>query len=78
MSNRKQYRVGDVIRLPHYETAGGFRVWQVVAVKLGGTKQEGTYELIPLDVHPNETIEVPCLMLETHQGLETPSKKETP
>ena len=66
----RTFRVGHILRLPHYKTAGGFRVWQVIAVKLGATHQEGTYELEPLDIHPNESIEVPCIILETHPAIE--------
>lgn len=64
------YTVGDVIRMKHYPTAGGFRVWKVIGVHIGGTRQEGTYALKPLDVTANEPINVPCLMLETHSGVE--------
>lgn len=70
MAKKVSFKVGDVLRLPHYETSGGFRVWQVVGVHLGGTYQEGSYRLIPLDVHDNESLHVPCIMLETHPALE--------
>lgn len=59
--------VGDVLRLPGY--GGGFRVWRVVGVHLGGKCQEGTYALEPLDWYANETIHVPCIILETHREL---------
>jgi len=65
--------VGDVIRLPHYELAGGperKRVWRVVGVHLGATYQEGTYELVPLDYSPNKQIQVPCIMLDSHISYE--------
>lgn len=66
----QRYTVGDTIRMKHYPTAGGFRVWKVIGVHLGATFQEGTYALKPLDVSANEQIHVPCLMLETHGGVE--------
>lgn len=66
----RSYSVGEVIRIPHYETAGGFRVWKVVGVHLGGEKQEGTYHLRPLDVKDNAEIHVPCIVLETHPEIE--------
>ena len=61
-----RFKPGDTIRMPHYETSGGFRVWKVVGVHLGGQDQEGTYELITLDALENEKIHVPCIMLELH------------
>lgn len=69
--NDKRYTVGDTIRMKHYPTLeGAYRVWKVVGVHLGATHQEGTYALKPLDVGENEPIHVPCLMLETHGGVE--------
>lgn len=68
--NRDRFTVGDTIRMPHYETAGGFRVWQVQGVHLGGERQEGTYHLFALDIHGNEEIQVPCIILETHPEIE--------
>lgn len=65
----QKFTVGDVIRMPNYKTAGGFRCWKVVGQHLGGEKQEGTYELYPLDVLCNENVQVPCLILETHPGV---------
>ena len=62
--------VGDTIRVPHYSTAKGFRVWKVTGVHLGAEKQEGTYALKPLDVSENEPVHVPCLMLETNPAVE--------
>lgn len=44
---RKSWKVGDIIRVPGY--AGGFRVWRVIAVCLGGTDQESVIELETLD-----------------------------
>lgn len=67
---KQSFEVGDTIRMPHYETSGGFRVWIVRSVHLGGDYQEGTYHLMPLDVHKNESIHVPCIMLETHPSIE--------
>lgn len=65
-----RFVVGDTIRMPHYETTGGFRVWKIIACILGGTYQEGTYTLRPLDVLENHQIEVPCIMMETHPKIE--------
>ncbi len=66
MSESPSFTVGDIIRIPNYDTCKGYRVWKVIGVYLGGLKQEGTYELFPLDVSENKTIQVPCIMLETH------------
>ena len=66
----QRFRIGDVIRIPHYPTCGGFRCWKVMAETLGGVKQEGTYNLQCIDVHENETIQVPCIILETHPGIQ--------
>lgn len=66
----QRFSVGDIVRIPHYKTAGGFRVWKVTARKLGATYQEGTYSLKPLDVNENASVEVPCIILETHPGIE--------
>jgi len=67
----RNYSVGETLRMPHYETAGGFRVWKVVGVHLGGEKQEGTYHLRPLDLKDNAEIHVPCIVLETHPEIES-------
>jgi hypothetical protein len=69
MTKMQQFTVGDVIRMEHYATCGGYRCWKIVGMHLGGEKQEGTYELEPLDVYGNELIHVPCLMLESHPGI---------
>ena len=72
MSNEKAwFSVGDIMSLPHFDTMpiGRRRVWQVVGVHLGATEQEGTYQLEPLDVSPNEVIHVPCIILETHAKI---------
>ena len=66
----KRFKPGDTLRMPHYETAGGFRVWKVTGVYHGAERQEGTYHLIPVDMHENETIQVPCIILETHPEIE--------
>ena len=66
----KKFTVGDTIRMPHYPTAKGFRVWKIISCKLGGTKQEGTFELKPLDLLDNAKIEVPAIMLESHPFVE--------
>jgi hypothetical protein len=66
------FKVGDTIRMPHYETVGKgrFRVWKIIGCHLGATNQESTYAMVPVDVDENELIHVPCLMLETHQSVE--------
>lgn len=64
------YSVGDVIRHENYETAGGYRVWLVIGVFLGGEKQEGTYELRPLDVKENKPIQVPVVILDMSTSIE--------
>ena len=43
----KQWTVGDVIRAPAFD--GGFRVWRVFAIKLGGENQESVIEIETLD-----------------------------
>ena len=65
-----QYQVGDTIRMKDYPTAGGWRAWKVVGHHLGALYQEGTYALKPIDVSANESIQVPCIMLETHPEIE--------
>ena len=64
------FSVGDTVRMPHYEATGGYRVWHVVGVHLGGTFQEGTYHLRCVDIHENEVIHVPCIILDTHPEIE--------
>lgn len=66
----RMFDVGDTLRMPHYETAGGFRVWMVEGVHLGGEKQEGTYHLKTVDMKENSEIHVPCIILETHPEIE--------
>jgi len=66
----RSYNVGDTIRMPNYPTATGFRVWKIVAEKLGGEGQESTYELNPLDVLENHKIEIPTIILESHSVIE--------
>jgi len=61
---------GDVVRMKHYPTTGGYRVWKVEAVLLGATYQESTYRMRPLDVAENDTIHVPCIMLDLHPCIE--------
>lgn len=66
----RRFEVSDTIRIPHYPTAGGFRVWKITACKLGATHQEGTYKLRALDLKDNAVLEVPCILLETHPEIE--------
>lgn len=62
---------GEVVRLPHYDTCPNqWRVYLVVGVHLGGLNQEGTYSLRCCEILENETIHVPCVMLETHPAIQ--------
>lgn len=66
-----RYSVGDIIRVKNYKTGNAsYRLWKVVGVHLGAFNQEGTYELKPLDIKENKNIQVPCILLETHGGVE--------
>jgi len=69
MSNIQIFSTGDTIRMHHYPICDGFRCWKIIGVHLGKVKQESTYELLPLDVFENKTIQVPYLILETHPGI---------
>jgi hypothetical protein len=67
----RRFSPGDVIRVPGYATAGGYRVWMVYGVHLGGEKQESTYELLPLDYHAGiHKCHVPCVLLEYDTRIE--------
>jgi hypothetical protein len=66
----RTFKPGDTLRMSHYATAGGFRVWTVQGVHLGGEKQEGTYHLRVVDMKDNAEIHVPCIILETHPEIE--------
>lgn len=57
--------VGQILRCPAH--SGGYRVWQVVGVYLGGEKQEGVAELVTLDRTENTQgrMIVPIEILET-------------
>ena len=70
MREHQRFNIGDTIRMPHYATAGGYRVWKVMGEHLGATKQEGTYHLASVDLTENKSIHVPCIMLETHPEIE--------
>ena len=63
------FKVGDIIRMPNYKTSKGYRVWKIIGCYLGGEKQEGTYELYPLDINCGENVQVPCIILETHPNI---------
>lgn len=43
----RSWEPGDLIRVPAY--SGGFRVWRVVGVFLGGEHQESVIEIETLD-----------------------------
>ena len=51
LNQHKSWKPGDVIRCA--ANAGGFRVWRVTGVYLGGEKQEGVVELETLDWKAN-------------------------
>jgi len=70
MNKDRSFSVGDVLRMRHYATAGGFRVWVVEGVYLGAEKQEDTYHLRAVDIDDNAEIHVPCIILETHTEIE--------
>jgi len=67
------FRPGDILRMANFASRGGYRLWRVVEVALGGLNQESVYRLQALDKgeyaddHP---IYVPCLILETCPGIE--------
>ena len=63
------FKVGDIIRMPRYETSSGYRVWKVIGCYLGSVGQEGSYELYPIDMNCGETIQVPCIILESHPNI---------
>ena len=68
---KTMFNPGDVITLPHYETAGGpmrKRVWKVGAVYLGATHQENVYALQTLDI---ENTDFGPMMLVLGQILES-------
>lgn len=63
--------VGSTIRMKDYDTAGGYRLWHVVAHNLGGTNQEGSFKLVPMDkIEGTEDLNVPCVMIETDPRIE--------
>lgn len=66
----RTFKPGDVLRMPHYATVGGFRVWVVQGVHLGAEKQESTYQLKAIDMKDNAEIHIPCIILETHPEIE--------
>ena len=47
MGQLKTWHVDEIIRVPAYN--GGFRVWRVVGIFLGGECQESVIELETLD-----------------------------
>lgn len=56
---------GDIIRCKAH--SGGWRVWQVRSVLLGGEKEESVYELMTLDRKSSTfvpSLYVPCEILE--------------
>lgn len=66
----KSWKTGDIIRCRAY--SGGFRVWRVTGVYLGGTDQESVIGLKTLDrVHSTEGHEllVPVELLNSTVGV---------
>ena len=51
MNQKNQWNVGAIIRVP--ANGGGFRVWRVIGVWLGGENQESVIELETLDRERN-------------------------
>lgn len=68
MTERKLWKVDDIIRAPAFR--GGFRVWRVIGVFLGGENQEGVIELETLDLIRNTQgrMCVPVELLESSLG----------
>ena len=61
------WKVDDVIRLRRMH-GGGFRVWRVVAVRLGAEGQESVIEISPLDRTKNGATCVPAELLDAALG----------
>lgn len=68
MAQSRSWNVGDIIRAPAY--SGGFRVWRVVGVFLGGAAQESVIEIETLDRIETDQgrMCVPCELLEAAMG----------
>lgn len=64
------FQIGDTLRMKNYSTAGGFRLWKVISHNLGALHQESSYGLKPLDQTENAPLNVPCVMLESMEGIE--------
>ncbi len=64
------FKVGDIVRIESF--AGGFRVWRVIAVCLGGEQQESVVELETLDRLPTTEgrVCVPLEMLSVLQAVD--------
>jgi hypothetical protein len=61
----------DIIRVK--QAAGGYRVWQVSAVKLGAVHQEDVIEIESLERSENGPLRVPLHLLELaifHNGVD--------
>lgn len=68
MSNRT-WKVDDLIRVPAH--SGGFRVWRVIGVFLGGEHQESVIEIETLDRHRNTEGRM-CIPVELLDAAEPP------
>lgn len=66
----KSWKPNDLIRVPAY--SGGFRVWRVTGVFLGGESQEDVIELETLDRTRNTQgrLLVPVELLNASMGAE--------
>ena len=68
LNQHKSWKPGDVIRCA--ANAGGFRVWRVTGVYLGGEKQEGAGALgtLELQVDTQGRVWVPVDLLDAAIG----------
>lgn len=68
VTQARSWKPGNIIRAPAY--SGGFRVWRVVGVYLGGTAQKSVIEIETLDRIANTQgrMCVPCELLEAAMG----------
>lgn len=64
--------VGSILRMPNWDSCGGWRLWMATAHRMGGLSQESLWELIPIDRIPGdpELCQVPDIILETHPAVE--------
>ncbi len=72
MGDLRELDVGCVIRMPAFGPRGSWRLWYVSAHRMGATREESLWELVPLDCEPGdpELCQVPAIILETHPSIE--------